>query len=247
MSEIKNVFGVEADDKSLQSKQGGVFGLNTGYLTKLAFIEEQKDDKSFKAVDLVSQIGDREYYQRFFLNDSVYGPGNKLLNPGDEGYDAAFYENYSQVVAVIKHALGALGVTKEAINTALTGIDNTKLIEGMQKLVALVPAGYQNKPIDIFLEYQWNIPEGKDRTYLTLPKNMKGGEFLHAAVTPQGKWTEVKTEEGLHYVDDAGAKHPFEKNQAFMESNKAIQQGVGAAGAGSAATPAQTAQKSTWE
>lgn len=247
MAEIKNVFGVDADDKSLQSKQSGVFGLNTGFLTKLAYTEEQNEEKNFKAVDMTVQINDREYFNRFFINDSVYGPKGELLNPGDEGYDAAFFDNYSQIVAVIKHGLGALGVTKEAINAALAGIDNTKLLEGMQKLVALVPAGFQNKPVDIFLEYQWNIPDGKDRTYLTLPKNMKGGEFLHAAVTPAGKWTEVRTEDGLHYVDDSGVKHPFEKNKSFMESNKAIQQGVGASPAAGAATPVQAAQKSTWE
>lgn len=256
MSEnTKNIFAIEADDSALQTKQGGSFGLNaSSHITTFEFEEgvSKKDDSPYKAVNIVVQVGDKEYKSAFFLNESVYvgsGSDRKLLSPGDEGYNDAYYNNYVQVIAVIKHTLGALGVTKATINTALVGITGNQLIEGIQKLVALVPAGFQKIPVDYFLEWQWNISEGQDRTYLTTPKNMKGGEFVVPAVKPAGKWTEVRdAEEGLSYIDDNGAKHPFTRNSGYMESHKANQQGVGAKGAGqSAQEPAQAAAKSTWE
>ena len=256
MSEnTKNIFAIEADDSSLQTKQGGQFGLNsTAHVTTFEFEEgvSKKDETPYKAVNIVYQVGDKEYKSAFFLNESVYvGSGNdrKLLSPGDEGYEDAYYNNYVQVIAVIKHTLGALGVTKDTINKALVGITGDQLIEGIQKLVSLVPAGFQKIPVDFFLEYQWNISEGQDRTYLTAPKNMKGGEFVVPAVKPVGKWTEVRdAEEGLSYIDDNGAKHPFTRNNGYMESNKAKQQGVGApVSSQGTQEPAQAAAKSTWE
>lgn len=246
MSENKNIFGVDAEDKNLQTKEGGVFGLNTGNITKIAFVEENTEGKEFKAIDLSTKIGDREFYQRFFLNESVYGSGDSgLLNPGDEGYEDAYYNHYSQIVAVIKHALGAVGVSKEAIANSLSNIGNNQLVEGMKKLVELAPSDIASKPVDIFLEYQWSIPEGKDRTYLMLPKNMKGGEFLTASVAPVGKWEEVRTSEGMHYVDNSGNKHPFTRSASFMEGNKANQQGVGAQA--SSPDPITSASAATWD
>lgn len=256
MSEnTKNIFAIEADDSALQTKQGGSFGLNaSSHVTTFEFEEgvSKRDDSPYKAVNIVYQVGDKEYKSAFFLNESVFSGGNdrKLLSPGDEGYDDAYYNSYVQVIAVIKHTLGALGVTKATINAALVGITGSQLIEGIQKLVALVPAGFQKIPVDFFLEYQWQISEGQDRTYLTTPKNMKGGEFVVPAVKPAGKWTEVRdAEEGLSYIDDNGTKHPFTRNSGYMESNKAKQQGVGAPKTAEQAAqePAQAAAKSTWE
>ena len=255
MSEnTKNIFAIEADDSSLQTKQGGQFGLNSAAHITTFEVEEgvsKKTEEPYKALNIVVQVGDKEYKSSFFLNTSVFSSGNdrKLLNPGDEGYDEAYYNNYVQVVAVVKHTLGALGVTKDTINKALVGVTGDQLIEGIQKLVSLVPAGFQKIPVDFFLEYQWNISEGQDRTYLTTPKNMKGGEFVVPAVKPVGKWTEVRdAEEGLSYIDDNGAKHPFTRNSGYMESNKAKQQGVGApASSQGTQEPAQAAAKSTWE
>lgn len=243
MSNMKNIFGVEADDKSLQTKKGGVFGLNTGNISKLEFVEETSEENSYKAVDLVTKIGDREYFNRFFLNDRVYNKNNELIGPGDENYEDEYYNHYSQIVAVIKHALGALGVSKETINSALAGVTSDQLFEGMKRMTGLVPSGFQNIPVDIFLEYQWNIPAGQDRTFLTLPKNMKGGEFLCASMTPQGSWTEVRGSAGLHYVDDAGNKHLFQRSETYMESNKAIQQGVNDS---PEVSPQQASQRSSW-
>lgn len=248
MSEMKNIFAVEADDKSLAGKSSGVFGLNKGNITKFAFNDKAgTGGTDGNAVDMTVTTNGREYYNRFFLNLEVYGKDNNLLKPGEEGYDVAFFNHYSQIIAVIKHGLGSLGISKEAMNTVLTGMDNTKLVDGIQKLLSLVPNGFESKDVDVFLEYQWKISDGQDRTFLQLPKTMKGGEFLIPSVSSQGSWKEVRTGEGLSYVDDSGNKHPFTRTESFMESPKGTQQGAGAANvAQDVAASVEDAAKSGW-
>lgn len=255
MSEFKDVmadvFGAKPEE--LTSKQSGKFGLNKAVVSNFAFTDKAgKDGTDGNAIDFTVKIKDREYYNRFFLNSEIYDNKNNLLKPGEPGYPEAFAATYTQIGAVIKHALGALGVTDAAmagvtIKAATTEADMvSSFIETAKGFLALVPANTLNIPIDIFLEYQWNIREGQDRTYLTQPKNMKGGIFLCPHVEPVGEWTEVRNDDGLHYIDNAGNKHPFTKSSNFMESNKAIQQGVGAA-ASPQANPISAAQKSSWE
>lgn len=260
MSDIKNVLGDiwGAAPEDLQSKQSGVFGLNTGYLTKLEFNEKAgKDGTDGNAIDITVLIKDKEYFNRFFINDSIYNNKNEMVGPADEGYIPAFKETYGQMGAVVKHALKSVGVTDAQFDavprTAVEKIEDLvpAFIADVKNFIGLLPAEFQKKQIDVFLEYQWNIPEGKDRTYLTLPKNMKGGYFLLPHVEPVGgKWQEVRNAEGMHYVDGAGNKHGFEKGDGYMNSNKAIQQGAGATQTqanNNTTPPAAQAKASAWE
>lgn len=220
MSEMKNIFGVKATDSSLQSTSSGKFGLNTGHINEIVYKEEQKDGNDMKYIDIVVKIGDRDQRARFFLNTEVYHDNN-LIGPGDDGYETAYFSHYAQIVAIIKHALGAVGVTEQTIEAATAGLDSSQLFEGMAKLASLFPADGATKKVDVFLEYQWSIPSGQTRTFLQLPKNMKGGACFVPHVAPVGVWKEVISDEGLKYVDDAGNIHPFIKNKGFMDSPKA--------------------------
>lgn len=248
------VFGVVNDeDDSLKSKAaGGKFGLNTGVISKLEFLSTAgKDNGPGNAVDIWFLLGEREYRRRIYeTTGQLFGKKDVRLNPGEEGYDDLYRVDMTQKMAVINHALKAVGVTQEAISKVLAS-GATDFTDWCNKVLSLVPAGFQNKPVDAFLEYQWEIAEDQDKTYVELPKNMKGGAFLKSSVIPVGgTWTEVRNDKGLHYVDSAGNIHPFDRDIAFMESNKAIQQGVGApvANSGAAAlnNAANTADKSTW-
>lgn len=257
MSEISNVmndlWGAAPED--LQSKAAGKFGLNEGFLSKLEFNDKaSKDGADGNAIDLTVKIGDREYYNRFFLNEQVYDNNNNLVGPGEAGYVDHFKNTYIQIGAVVKQALKSVGVTEAQIQAVprVSVTEEKGLVPGfttdVKNMLALLPQDFASKPIDVFLEYQWNIPEGKDRTYLTLPKNMKGGYFMLPQEKPVGKWTEVRSEEGLHYIDGAGNKHTFVRSSDYMESNKANQQGAGATPSEAAqVNPIQAAQKSTWD
>lgn len=258
MSQVKNIFGFNDTDESLKGKSGGgKFGLNTGTISLLAFTDKAgKDGAPGNAVDIHFKIGDREYRRRLFdsTGQTLNGKKNTKVAPGEEGYDDLYFEDMGTKIAVIKHALKAVGVTQEMIDKVSATLDPTKITEGLQTLLSLVPADYQNKPVDAFLEYQWNIAEGQDKTYPELPKNMKGGRFLSPSVKPTGQWNEVINEDGLTYVDDAGNVHPFDRNASFMESNKAVQQfadGSGSTNQNFKPTAGNTgmggATASTWE
>jgi len=245
------VFGVVNDeDDSLKGKSGGgKFGLNTGNITKLEFTDKAgKDNGPGNAVDIWFQLGDREYRRRIYeTTGDLFGKKNVKVAPGEEGYDALYKEDMTQKMAVINHALKAVGVTNEQIAKVLS-VPATDFSDWCTKILSLVPAEFQKKSVDAFLEYQWEIGEDQDRTYPELPKNMKGGAFLKPHVAPVGKWVEVRDDKGLHYVDDAGNRHPFDRDVSFMEGNKGTPQSVGAPSTGTAAfnSPASTADKSTW-
>lgn len=247
------VFGIVNDeDESLKGKSGGgKFGLNQGTLSKLEFTDTAgKDNGPGNAVDIWFKIGDRDYRRRIYeTTGDLFGKKNNKVAPGDEGYAELYKEDMTQKMAVINHAVKAVGVTNEQIAKVLA-TPATSFTDWCQKVLSLVPVDYATKPVDAFLEYQWEIQEDQDKTYPELPKNMKGGAFLKPAVTPVGgTWTEVRNEEGLSYEDGAGNKHPFERNANFMEGNKGTQQGVGsptAAGAALASATPGGAKPSTW-
>ncbi len=246
------VFGVVNDeDDSLKGKSGtvGKFGLNTGVISKLEFTDTAgKDNGPGNAVDIWFQLGEREYRRRLYeTTGSLFGKKNAKIEPGEEGYDELYKIDMTQKMAVINHAIKAVGVTNEQIAKVL-GQGAADFTDWCNKVLSLVPAGFQNKPVDAFLEYQWEIAEDQDKTYPELPKNMKGGAFLKPAVIPVGgTWNEVRDDKGLSYEDGAGNKHPFERDIAYLESNKGTQQGVGApAPASNALNNATKPAESQW-
>lgn len=227
----KNIFSVKTTDAGVLGSKGGnygKFGLNKGFITNLSYVEDKsKSGEAYKAIKLSVKIDEGEYNHLIFLSQEIYENDKpfgtaQLLSPGMEGYEEAFYAHYIQHIAVIKHALHALGVTDETIDKAMEGAGMDNFLDSIKKLVSLAPADYDKKPVDIFLEYEWAIREGKDKTYPVLPKNMKGGQFLIASV--EGNWTPVEDANGLHYTDEAGNRHPFTRNSNFMKGNKGVQQ-----------------------
>ncbi len=263
MSEVQNfvAFGnVNENDESLAAKTGGKveFGLNTGNITVLEYnANAGKDGAPGDAVDYTVTVNGREMRSRLYDVTRIFGKdGNELdfdADPNSE-YQKKYRDQITHTTAVIKQAVKATGVTEQQIAVALATPVGS-FAEWAQIMIGLVPEGFESKSVDVFLQYQWNIKADNDRTYLELPKNMKGGKFLVPSIVPVGEfksetaWTEsdpsgtVKSMEGLRYVDEAGTVHVFTRTQSFMESNKAIQQKDGDnnnAMAGGFAAPAPT-------
>lgn len=228
-----NFGSVNDTDDSLKSKTGGVFGLNSGaFFTNIAFNPTAgKDGAAANAVDIEIKVGDRQYNRRLYeVTDKLYGSKGDLLEapaPGQEAspeYAEAYKTEMTQRMAVVIHAIKAAGVTQEQIDKALATPVPT-FAAWAEIVTALVPANYTTTPIDIFLQYQWDIKDGNDKTYLELPKNMKGGRFLSSHVAPKGgAWEAVIDEAGMRYVDGEKNEHPFVKSDTFMQSPKAYQQ-----------------------
>ena len=246
---------IDDRDESLRSKTGGQFGLNVGaFITKFELNPMSGKDKTpGDALDITVTISDKEFTKKIFPVSKIYDKnGNEITDVNSEAYIKGFNTEIKQTNAVILHFLKTVGVTEERIRTAFTTPVNSfaSFING---LVTLLPPNFTAVPIDVFLEYQWDIAEGQDQKFLQLPKNMKGGYF--ACPAQPGTWiAERDAKEGLIYRNQNGAEHPFSRDKAFMESKKALQEKAGEENVGQSALAAAAgvvpgngaAQKSTW-
>lgn len=235
---------VNENDESLAAKTGGniVFGLNTGNITTLEYNGEAgKDGAPGDAVDITVTINGREVRSRIYDVTRIYSRNGEELefdaDPNSE-YQKKYRDQITHATAVIKQAVKATGVTEQEIAVALSK-PLSSFADWAKVMTGLIKPGFEENPVDVFLQYQWNIKGDNDRTYLELPKNMKGGKFLIPSMAPVGEWKEEKewtenkpngnvvTHKGLRYVDGANNSHMFTRTESFMTSNKAIQQKEG--------------------
>lgn len=217
----KNPFG-KVDEKNFKPSTGGnllKFGLNVG---KLKDITLSSNDNGQEYAEIVISSKNGEINQRYYLPTEVsVWEDNKrvVIEEDDNRYDDLYLKAVQEVLVVIQQYAKAVGVTDKKLEK----LDNADDFESWMKiLVNLLPKNYDEVLIDFFLEYQWSIPEGKDKTFLTLPKNMKGGKFVVPHM--EGVFKKVIKDDKLIYINDDGEIHPFERNSNFMTSNKAIQQ-----------------------
>lgn len=205
----------EAGD--VREQKGGKFGLNKGKLTGISYNEE------FDAVDITVEINDRDYNRRIFNVNKVYGQHGEITDTSSEEYKTAHDKELKQRAAVIIHAIKSTGVTQEEVEHAIEH-NPTTFKEWALALIGTVPADYNEKEYDIFLEYEWNIRDGQTRTWPQLPKKMTGGYFLTPTVPHAGTWNEeYPPSGGMRYVDQNGKQHPFARTKNYMESPKANQ------------------------
>lgn len=255
MSEIKKdqtpvqqSFGyVDDNDESLRGKSGGKFGLNVGFVTKFEFNPNAgKDEEPADAVDIHVQVGEREYRTRIYdITDSVYGKGGQQIAKGEPGYIEAYNYEIKQRQAVVIHVAKSLGVTDEMLKKAFA-VPPADFASWAKVICGLPAQDSYSKPVDIFLEYQWEIPDGESRTYLQMPKNMKGGRFLCRSIVPKGEWVATEVKGGLVYKDGASKEHPFTRSEDFMKSKKAVQQTEGEENNSNIQQGRTDGKKSTW-
>lgn len=254
MSDVNQKVGygyVDDTDESLKTKSGGKFGLNAGTASLVKFEHNPnsgKDKSAGDALDIAVQVGEKEFTLKIYPVTKVYDSKSvEITDTNSKEYIDGYNAKVRQDNAVIIHVLKSVGVTDEQIKSAVQNVTN--FVEFITALVGLLPTDFNKKPLDLFLEWQWQISEGQNRTYLQLPKNMKGGYFICPA--QEGPWNEVRGEDGtLRYVNDKGTEHPFTRDKNFMEGNKANQQIEGQESANAtlaAAIPGTGAAKSgTW-
>src|SRR6218665_100647 len=237
---------ISDNDDSVKGKSGGYgqFGLNTGNISHFAFNPYAgRDGTEMNAIDVTIKTGEKEYRKRFFEISRLYGKGGEIADRSSAEYKNAYKDAMGQLVAVMVHLLKAVGVTETAISNALKN-GFSDFSSWAKVVTSLAPLNYAEKPVDFFLEYQWEIQQGQNKTYLELPKNMKGGKFLCPHIEPVGgSWTEqrtwqlenpnkiakIETMTGLRYIDAGQNIHPFKRDKMYMESRKAIQQNEEAA------------------
>jgi hypothetical protein len=244
-----------AEDEVKQSPF--VFGLNAGvtFLKKFEWIPNGgKQGAEQEALDIVFEInGTEKSYRKFpvvkaFKKDTQ----EEVTDPNAPEFREAV-QDLNAVLTHILHAYLDSDSVKAGLNRPIRSFK-----EFCQVAQSLLPTDYATRPLDIFMQFQWQLGEGKDRTYLEIPSKMKYGKWLVAA--QKGKWTEHRepnfteaTRKALWYTNEDGLEHPFTKNGWFMASAFANQQRPGgssapsnaAMSAGATSAQAQTPQTQT--
>jgi len=230
-------YGYTSDtDEGLKSKSGGKFGLNAGNSTLVKFAynpnTSKEGDTVREALEITVKVGDRDFPMWISPITRVYIKNVEVSEFTTAEAINALNAERMQQQAVVTHILKSVGVTDAQIQGAL-GSNIASFADYVTRLCSLLPAGFENRALDVFLEYQWDFSKKadgtlNDKTYPTLPKNMKGGRFIEPA--QPGVWIEERAADGaLSYKNSNGQLHPIAKDSSFMEGNKGTQQIVGQA------------------
>jgi len=231
MAEEMQGFGYVSDeDESLQSKARADFGANFGaaVIKSIEYKENvsKEGNDPREAIEMVVLVKDKEEKVWFSPVNKVFGKDGEI-GPDHPDYKENFLAAVKQQSAVMTHWFAAAGVSREDLKAAIDKkFPSFKAYA--EAAIETLPGNYNQRKLDIFYEYQWNIGTGKDgepleKTYPQIPRNMKGGYFVVPA--QPGEWTEVRGSDGsLKYVDAEGNEHPFKRTGDFMKSKKGTQQ-----------------------
>lgn len=241
------------------------FGLNKDCrLIKFEWIPNGgKDGAEGEALDIVFLInGVEKGYRQFPVTQGFDKQNNPVTDPKSPEFRDAMMEMNQRAIHVV-HAFQESDVIKQALSRPFPG----GFKEWCKALEALLPPNFKDKPLDIFLNFQWQIGANANKTYLDLPKKTAYGKYI---VASDGKDYEEQRKENPDDNDKAAlvyvatpppgvegepVYHPFVRNGWFMNSHFAIQQkdnSVGESSTGSTlsttGTPAPTgeAAKKAW-
>lgn len=221
-------FGFQSDsDKDLQSKQGGTFGLNKGFITKFEYNPNGgKDNAEADVFDITVKVGDKEFQSRIFPITRVFDKdGDEIDDQQSQAFINGYNKEMKQMKAIMTHYLKCF-TSEEEIKRAFASATVNNFVDYFQLITSLRGENYDSIPVDVFLEFQWKIKGDNKLTFLKLPENMKGGYFIIPHVdTTDGAYKAVVNSDGnLVYLNDKGAAHPFDRSKNFIESPKTIQQ-----------------------
>lgn len=223
-----NMYGYASDEVKQNPFN---FGLIAGvtYLKKFEWIPNGgKDGAEGEALEIVFDImGTEKGYRKFPITKAFLSNGGETTDPNSREFKEAA-QNLSACITHILHCFVDSEKLKANFNRPIGSFK-----EYCQIAMQVLPADFSSKPLDIFMQYQWNLKEGQSKTYLEIPNSMKSGKWLCPTVAVTGEWKEVRKAEAsdndanaLLYVDSESPAniHPFKRYGRYMKSNSAIQQ-----------------------
>lgn len=88
--------------------------------------------------------------------------------------------------------------------------------EYMLAVNKLLPKTIPTKSYTVFLEWQWQVRSGKDKTYLQVPKNANG-RLIYSTVGIEG-YKMVEVEDGIEYRNSEDIVHPIKRDGWYMNT-----------------------------
>lgn len=203
------------------------FGLNAGktFLKTFEWINNGgANGAEQEALDIVFTInGTDKSYRLFPITKAFDKDNNEVTDPNAPAFKEAFVDLNARITHIL-HCFQEIDVIKAAMARP---IKSFKEFCGIA--MNILPKNYKEIPLDIFLQFQWQIRTNQTRTYLEIPTKMKYGKWLCPA--QPGTWTEEKVEnpddnhrDALKYVNESGDVHTFTRNGWYVKSNFAKSQ-----------------------
>lgn len=240
-----NMYGYATDEVSAIPFN---FGLNAGVTTleKFEWIPNGgKDGAEQEALEIIFKInGTDKSYRKFPVTQGFDKNNQPVTDPNSSEFKEAV-QTFNSVVTHILHCFVTSDDLRLAFNRPIPDFKTFCEIAA-----SVLPKNFKEIKLDIFMQYQWSIRPGQNRTFLEIPSSMKNGKWLCVAQIPQAgtngpaEWKEFKKDivgladndsNALYYMDGAGNRHLFSRHGRYMKGNLAIQQKDGDAQAQDAA------------
>jgi hypothetical protein len=208
------------------------FGLNSKcYLKLFAYTNKGgKGGSDGEALDIIFNVEGKDYSYRKFPVTRAYTTDGQLITDSESPYFIAAMREFNSNISHILEAFVPKAKVKSALEQPFASFK-----EYCDACASILPENYKELPIDLFGQYQWE-PKGENtRTYIELPKRVmkyrvddvdgvltikpKGSDKWIIAHKP-GDWKKrITPGNSLEYVTEEGDKHPFQRNDWFMDSN----------------------------
>lgn len=221
-----NMYGYASDEVKISTFN---FGLNAGVTTlkKFEWIPNGGVDGAEKeALEIIFNInGTDKGYRKFPVTQGFGKNGETITDPNSSEFKDAVM-TFNSVITHILHCFVDNDTLKKAMSVPIASFKQFCTIAA-----SLLPKNFAEIKLDIFMQYQWTIRSGQNRTFLEIPSSMKNGKWLCVAVPPVGEWKEVRKKDpsdndqkALIYTDEAGNVHPFTRYGRYVNGALANQQ-----------------------
>lgn len=223
-----NMYGYSSDEMaSVPFNFGGNFGVT--YMTKFEWIHNGgKDGAEQEALEIIFNInGTEKSYRKFPVTQGFDKNNQAVKDPNSAEFKEAVL-TFNSVITHILHCYMDETTLKAGLNRPIRSFK-----EFCEIAASLLPKDFTTEKLDIFMQYQWNIRQGQNRTFLEIPNSMKNGKWLCKAMQPVGEWKEFKKDlvgladndqNALYYADEAGNRHLFSRHGRYMKGNLANMQ-----------------------
>ena len=179
-------------DKSTSIK----FGLNQkAKLTKFEYnpaIEFKNGDSAEGIEAEVKLESGLELKMNIYPTTKVFKDGNEITDPA--------HPEFRKGITILKkrlfHIAKCFASEKDLIEAVAIPQNFGDFVNS---IIGTFQDGWQNKELDLFMQYQWMLKEGAERKYLEIPKKTSQGPFLVPHV--KGNFTEVKITDGKAYAN----------------------------------------------
>lgn len=194
----------------------GILGKNEGAtLDEFDFTEGEYGP----SITVTFKVGDGVYKR--FINPvtKVFAKAGGEIDSNHPEYANNKKAAEDRIILFLNQVAEAVS-SADTVRQALTSQQIPDMVTYFKVMERLVKSqsNWKEKPLDLFLQYQYTPRAGKTRTYLEIPKpdNLKNGNLIYVTAAQGPGYNEVKDNRGLRYINSEGKEHPIKRTTYWL-------------------------------